>query len=124
MGKKRIHIEGRISVNLNGTITSSQGQDLSKIWMSDSLPKVNTFCWVMVHGKLLTRENLQKRGLQGPTRCVLCREHGEINLPHLFRLQIFRYLQMFGNTFSRNFGLWLGDEGIVNGKTSTPSSIF
>jgi hypothetical protein len=22
------------------------------------------------------------------------------------------------------FGLWLGDEGIVNGKTSTPSSIF
>jgi hypothetical protein len=22
------------------------------------------------------------------------------------------------------FGLWLGDEGIVNGKMSTPSSIF
>jgi hypothetical protein len=22
------------------------------------------------------------------------------------------------------FGLWLGDEGIVSGKTSTPSSIF
>jgi hypothetical protein len=22
------------------------------------------------------------------------------------------------------FGLWLGDEGIVNGKTSIPSSIF
>jgi hypothetical protein len=51
--------------------------------MSNSLPKVNTLCWVMVHGKLLTGDNIQKRGFQGTTRCVLCSEHGE-SFQHLF----------------------------------------
>jgi hypothetical protein len=30
-----------------------------------SLPKVNIFCWLMVHGKILTTENLKKRGILG-----------------------------------------------------------
>jgi hypothetical protein len=29
----------------------------------------------LVHGKILTRENILKRGIQGPTRCALCLSH-------------------------------------------------
>jgi hypothetical protein len=50
---------------------------------SDGLPKINIFCWIMVHGKLLTTENLQKREIQGPSRCALCRVEEEM-IHHLF----------------------------------------
>jgi hypothetical protein len=49
----------------------------AQIWQSDSLPKINDFYWVMIHGKLLTVENLQIRGIAGPSRCVLCKEDYE-----------------------------------------------
>jgi hypothetical protein len=50
---------------------------------SDGLPKINIFCWIMVHGKLITTENLQKRETQGPSRCALCRVEEEM-ICHLF----------------------------------------
>jgi hypothetical protein len=37
----------------------------------------------MVHNKLLTAENLLKRGIQGPSRCTLCKEAVESS-HHLF----------------------------------------
>jgi hypothetical protein len=36
------------------------------IWSQDSLPKINFFIWSLSHGKILTGENLMKRGFHGP----------------------------------------------------------
>jgi hypothetical protein len=37
----------------------------------------------MAHGKILTAENLAKRGIQGPSRCALCLDNAEI-YHHIF----------------------------------------
>jgi hypothetical protein len=44
----------------------------NNLWTTDSPPKVNSFCWIMAHGKLLTGENLLKINIHGPFRCELC----------------------------------------------------
>jgi hypothetical protein len=36
------------------------------------LPKVNLFCWVFMHRRVLIGENLAKRGISGPHRFPLC----------------------------------------------------
>jgi hypothetical protein len=35
----------------------------NSLWTNDSPPKVNSFCWILAHGKLLTGENLLKRNM-------------------------------------------------------------
>jgi hypothetical protein len=55
----------------------------SFVWSGPSLPKINAFIWVMVHNKILTAENLQKRGIVGPSRCALCMASEE-SIQHLF----------------------------------------
>ena len=53
------------------------------VWSQDSLPKVNFFTWYLAHGKILTGENLMKRGFHGPFNCPLCQNHQD-NIHHLF----------------------------------------
>ena len=48
-----------------------------KVWHSDNIPKVNSFIWTLMHNKLLTAENLKKRGIAGPSRCALCNSESE-----------------------------------------------
>ena len=55
----------------------------NKIWSRDGLPKVNLFLWIIAHRKSLTVENLRKRGIVGPLRCILCKEEEE-SLEHVF----------------------------------------
>jgi hypothetical protein len=43
-----------------------------QVWDPLGLPKVNFFCWVLMHRKVLTGENLAKRGIIGPHRCSMC----------------------------------------------------
>ena len=43
-----------------------------KVWHTDSIPKVNSFIWILLHNKLLTAENLRKRGINEPSWCPLC----------------------------------------------------
>ena len=45
--------------------------------------KVNCFIWLLMHNKLLTTENLTKRGIEGPSRCALCNADLETTT-HLF----------------------------------------
>ena len=54
-----------------------------KVWHPDSIPKVNSFIWLLLHNKLLTAENLRKRGILGPSRCSLCNSVEETS-SHLF----------------------------------------
>jgi hypothetical protein len=54
-----------------------------EIWNPNSLPKINIFCWQLAHKKLLTGDNLNKRGFLGPFRCALCNNSLESS-DHLF----------------------------------------
>jgi hypothetical protein len=54
-----------------------------QIWDPLGLPKVNFFCWVLMHRKVLTGENLVKRGFIGPHRCSMCCNALE-TMDHLF----------------------------------------
>jgi hypothetical protein len=53
------------------------------VWHPDRIPKINSFIWLVAHNKILTAENLRKRGMHGASRCVLCQQQEE-SLQHLF----------------------------------------
>eukprot|EP00253_Pinus_taeda_P032878 PITA_32878 len=64
--------------------TASNNWHLYKTaWRTESLPKVKLFNWTLLHGKILTAENLRKKGIQGPSICCMCRGAEEIS-DHLF----------------------------------------
>ena len=54
-----------------------------KVWKSDCIHKVNSFIGLLVHNKLLTTENLRKRGIASPSRCALCNSDSESTV-HIF----------------------------------------
>jgi hypothetical protein len=58
------------------------------VWEPLAIPKVNFFFWTLVHNKLLTGDNLEKRNIVGPHRCVLCSNNSE-TAQHLFMDCIF-----------------------------------
>jgi hypothetical protein len=45
--------------------------------------KVNLFFWLAFHNKILTWDNLQRKGKAGPSRCCLCGKMAE-NSKHIF----------------------------------------
>jgi zinc-binding in reverse transcriptase len=47
------------------------------IWRIKAPPRVLTFTWLMLNNKILTVNNLVKRGMQIPNMCHLCRSHQE-----------------------------------------------
>jgi hypothetical protein len=47
------------------------------------MPKINSFIWILVHGCILTTENLRKRGIVGPSRYNLCSQEEEF-ISHVF----------------------------------------
>ena len=52
--------------------------------MINSLPnKISCFIWLDVRCKILTWENLQRKGKQGPSICIMCKEDNE-TVEHLF----------------------------------------
>ena len=53
------------------------------LWKCSTLPKIKLFTWTLMHERILTGENLEKRGFAGPFRCPLCAEASE-NISHLF----------------------------------------
>jgi len=48
-----------------------------KLWKTITLPKIDIFCWTLVHGNILKGEHLEKRGIEGPFICPLCCENNE-----------------------------------------------
>jgi hypothetical protein len=48
-----------------------------KLWNSPQWPKIKIFQWLILHNRILTWENLRKRGFIGPSRCHLCEEKEE-----------------------------------------------
>lgn len=39
--------------------------------------KIKLFIWLVQHKKILTWDNIRKRGVLGPSRCQLCEAHEE-----------------------------------------------
>jgi len=48
-----------------------------EIWENPHWMKVKLFKWLVQQGKILTWDNLRKRGFVGPSRCHLCRQQEE-----------------------------------------------
>ncbi|CAL1352894.1 unnamed protein product [Linum trigynum] len=55
------------------------------VWDSFAPTKVKAFLWLLKHGRVLTHENLKKRGLSLASMCIMCKE-AEENINHLFWL--------------------------------------
>ncbi|CAN0825732.1 hypothetical protein LINGRAHAP2_LOCUS482 [Linum grandiflorum] len=53
------------------------------IWMIEVPTKVQCFMWLLFYGRILTLDNLQRRGLIAPNWCVLCRRNAE-SVSHIF----------------------------------------
>ena len=69
---------------LLSTMTEHQNSSKWKnVWSHDSLPKVNFFIWTLVPEKILTGENLMKRGFHDPFKCPLF-QSSQDNIHHLF----------------------------------------
>ena len=47
------------------------------VWNMPNVPKINFFFWTTMHQKLLSGENLIKRGFFGPYRCCFCQQFDE-----------------------------------------------
>jgi len=43
-----------------------------KIWNLKHWPKITLFLWLVAHSRILTWDNLSKRGFVGPSMCLLC----------------------------------------------------
>jgi hypothetical protein len=52
------------------------------IWRVKALKRVSFFVWTVALGKILTHDNLRRRGIAVIEWCVLCKKHGE-SVDHL-----------------------------------------
>ena len=49
----------------------------SQAWIKGLILKINIFYWIFLQNKILTQDNLQKRGINVVNRCTLCKEEFE-----------------------------------------------
>jgi hypothetical protein len=69
---------------------------LIDIWKWQIPLRIKLFCWLMIDNRILTWDNLLKRGFVGPSRCFLCGK-GEETINHLmvycsFTKEVWNYL--------------------------------
>ena len=79
--------------NSNGNYSVASGyMDLSNLkdkppwsraWLPSLIPKINIFYWLALQNKILTQDNLIKRGQILPNRCILYKNQLEMG-NHLF----------------------------------------
>lgn len=72
---------------LENPLISNRDPLWNKVWIKNLTPKINYFWWAASHGKILTIDNLVRRGFHLVNRCVLCKVEEE-TIMHLF----FHYL--------------------------------
>ncbi|KAE8782027.1 hypothetical protein D1007_44776 [Hordeum vulgare] len=71
------------------------------IWKSKAPPRLKFFMWLVVHGRCLTADNLERRGWPNQGACVLCSATQE-SCTHLF------VHCRFANEVWTRFRGWLG----------------
>ncbi|CAN0884957.1 Putative ribonuclease H protein At1g65750 [Linum grandiflorum] len=98
-----LHSSGAFSVRSFMKVLRKQtfpGEDdfpASCIWRKEVPKKIQGFMWLVYLGRILTMDNLQKRGLIAPNRCSLCKRAAE-SIDHIF-LEC-SYSQKIWNRFS------------------------
>lgn len=55
----------------------------AKAWYHGLIPKINIFFWLLLQNRILTLDNLMKRGHIMPNRCILCKNQAE-TVDHIF----------------------------------------
>ena len=63
-------------------INNNERSIWKKIWAINHWPKVEYFLWLLSYRKILTWDQLQKRGMHGPSICYMCRKTNE-SIEHL-----------------------------------------
>jgi hypothetical protein len=51
-----------------------QREYLPAVWDLKISPRIQIFVWLLSQNKILTRDNLRKRGISKPIECSLCKE--------------------------------------------------
>jgi hypothetical protein len=76
------------------------------LWTLDFPLKLNFFTWLVAENKVLSWDNLQRRGFEGPRYCSLCKKDSE-TMFHLFVGCPFACAFWERENFSLKFlGLW------------------
>lgn len=57
--------------------------EVSKVWKTKAPPRMQVFSWLMMLNKILTIDNLMKRGWNMVNRCIMCKSQLE-TVSHLF----------------------------------------
>lgn len=55
-----------------------------KLWGQGHWPKITLFLWLLMRGRILTWENLRRRGMLGSSVCVMCQKV-EKTIEHLLQ---------------------------------------
>ena len=81
------HPSGKFSMkeayNIISAMPNSQASPIwTHLWTSQQWPKISHFLWLLLHRRILTWENLTRKGFQGPSRCSLCNINQE-SIEHL-----------------------------------------
>jgi len=102
-----IHEAKRITLNLDPCVSAKSWQ---KLWSHQGWMKIKLFMWLVHHKKILTWENIQKRGVMGPSRCPLC-EAQEETMEHI--LNNYTYINWLWDYFSIIFQQTDRDKGSI-----------
>jgi len=65
-----------------GLESSVLGKTWQQLWNYQGWMKIKLFMWLVHHKKILTWDNIIKRGVLGPSRCQLC-EVQEETMEHI-----------------------------------------
>ncbi len=78
---------GRYSVasGYNSLWSLKEKAPWAEAWIPGLTPKINIFYWLALQNKILTHDNLMKRGHVMPSRCPLCKNQAETG-NHIFIL--------------------------------------
>ena len=87
-GKFNLKEAKRMALKLNST---KPDWVWKKLWKHQGWMKTKLFMWLVHHKKILTWENIRKRGVSGPSRCQLCELQDEM-MEHLLNRYIFTSL--------------------------------
>eukprot|EP00253_Pinus_taeda_P030148 PITA_30148 len=82
---------------LLGLDSSVLGKTWQHLWKYQGWMKIKIFMWLVHHKKILTWDNIRKRGVLGPSRCQLCEELEE-TMEHI--LNSFSYTTWLWDYFS------------------------
>jgi hypothetical protein len=75
---------------------------IPSVWKINVPPRIQIFLWLLSHNKLMTKDNLLKRGIEKPKECMFCLEEETISHPFFIVL----LLKLFGTLF-QNFVAFL-----------------